>query len=115
MTDAIHQILTDAVEGPGIAYWASGASVKRAGAAPRYVTSFIVTDAAPDGEPVKTGSKTINARAIMAARNALVNGDIAVRRDIAAQFVGKPEDWECDSEGVDALIQAAFFGKITYG
>lgn len=115
MNHNIKCILTDAVEGPGIAYWASGLNIVRQEEGENHVISFIVKDAAPDGDPVKKGQKLINERAILKAREALVNGDIKVRRDIAAQFVGKPEDWDYDSEGVDALVQAAFFGEIVYG
>ncbi len=114
MDHIIKCILTDAVEGSAISYWAAGTKVLREEET-NYVTSFKVRDNAPDGEPVKKGCKVISNKAILKARNALVNGDVPVRRDIAGQFVGKPEDWEYDGEGVDALVQAAFFGKIVYG
>lgn len=116
MTNTISSILTDAVEGEGIAYWAKIQMVIRDREVKFWpVVSFVVLDGAPDGQPVKKGQKLINARIIERARNRIVNGDVKVRRDIAQQFVGVPNDWEYDSEGVDALIQVAFFGEIVYG
>ncbi len=117
MHEVIKQILTDAVEGPAIAYWARCyRSVREHTGKYKLVTQFRVSDAAPDGgKPVKKGSKTIGERAILKARDLLVNGNVNVRRDIKAQFVGQPDAWEYDQEGIDALVQLAFFGELVYG
>lgn len=116
MVNTINYILIDAVEGTGITHWAKIRMVIRNYDVKYWpVVSFVVSDGAPDGQPVKKGQKLINDRIIERARNRIVNGDVKVRRDIAQQFVGAPNDWEYDNEGVDALIQVAFFGEIVYG
>lgn len=113
MNKTIQAILNDAVDGPAIAYWARASAIILTDGK---VEAFRVRDGDPDGTgKVKKGSKLINERTITDARNKVVNGDVKVRRDLAAQFVGKPEDWQYDSEGVDVLIQVAFFGELAYG
>lgn len=112
-------ILTSAVEGKAITYWAKGKDVQRQ---PRtkdeyaYVISMKVGDADPDDDGgVKKGWKLLNERSLAKARDKLVNEDCDVHRSIAAQFVGPIDKWEVDNEGVDAIIQVAFFGKVVYG
>jgi hypothetical protein len=111
--NTISGLLAEAADGVGISYWAEVCKVTRDDE--DNVISFVVKDGAPDGQPLKKGTRTINERSIKQAREAMVNGDSMPRRDIAAQFVGKPEDWEYDSEGVDAIVQTALFGAIVYG
>lgn len=112
----IECILSDACDGPAIAYWAKGKDIVRKAGEINYVHSFKVADNDPDGSgPVKKGWKLIDEKAIMKAREKIVNEDVGIHRSIAAQFVGPIDKWEYDSDGVDALIQVAFFGKIVYG
>jgi len=109
----MRHIMTDAGEGLGIAYWAKVRKVQHDQNG--IVTSFEVGDAGPDGDPVKKGWRVISPRSIMKARDMIVNGDVNLNRDTKAQFIGQPWDWEYDADGVDALIQIAFFGEIIYG
>jgi hypothetical protein len=110
-------LMTDAVEGSGIAYWAllDQDSIKRDNKLPRagYVIQFKVTDGGFENDPINDKWVTINEATILTAVDKILKGDIPIRRDIAAQFVGKT--WEYDSEGVDAVIQAILFGSIQYG
>lgn len=109
----IQYILSDAFDGSAIAYWAKAKDVIRG---TYYVTSFKVADNDPDGSgPIKKGWKVINEKAIMKARDKMMNEDVGIHRSIAAQFVGPIENWEYDNDGVDALIQVAFFGEVRYG
>lgn len=112
MNKMIRNILTDAVEGPAIAYWAAGGDINRDVDG---IVSFQVMDAGPDGSPVKEGMFLIDEAAIMAAREKIINTDVDLNRDTAAQFVGPVDKWEYDQDGIDALIQVAVFGKIVYG
>lgn len=113
MSKTIGFILSAAVDGPAIAYWAKGRNVRRD--AEGNVVSFEVADGGPDGEPVQKGWRVFNERAIKRAREVLVNGKVDLSRSIRAQFVGPVDEWEYDDDGVDALVQVAFFGKIIYG
>jgi hypothetical protein len=113
MSKTVLYILTDAIETSAIAYWAQGSDVQRD--EERLVTAFKVRDGGFEGEPEKEGEMLIDEAAILAARDKIVNGEIQIRADIAAQFVGKPDDWDYDVEGVDCLIQTAFFGDLIYG
>lgn len=110
---SIRYALTDAVEGPAIAYWAEAKDIKRD--TEGYVISFKVRDGAPDGEPVRTPNTwvTINARSLLKGRNKLLLDDLDVAQTFAGQFVG--HDWNYDATGIDVLIQAVVFGDIVYG
>lgn len=103
-------VMTDAVEGSGIAYWAEIKNVKRAGG---YVTSFQVRDAGLEGPRESEKWVTVNERKVNAAAQKLRDGNVEAARRISAQFCGK--EWEYDSEGVDCIIQAIAFGKLIFG
>ncbi|MCA3018814.1 MAG: hypothetical protein ING66_09435 [Rhodocyclaceae bacterium] len=111
VTTQEQDVMTDAIEGAGIAYWAEVKAVKRN--AEGYVTSFEVRDGGYEGERVSDAWKIVNRHAVQNAVARLLSGEFAVRRDLAAQFVG--EDWEYDQDGVDALIQAICFDELTFG
>lgn len=104
-------MLTDAVEGSGIAYWAEARNVRRR--PDLYVTSFEVRDGGYEGPRESEAWHKINATTLKAAIVKLRNGAVPVRRDIAAQFVGA--EWDYDCEGIDCAVQVAVFGKLVYG
>lgn len=104
-------VMTDAIETSAIVYWAEAKNIKRD--AEGYVESFQVRDNGDEGERVCKTWKTVNAAAIERAALKILTGEFEIRRDIAAQFVGK--EWETDSEGVDCIIQAICFNELTYG
>lgn len=115
MHHTLECLLTDAIEGPGIAYWAEIDKVRRIDTSPYWVTGFAVRDGGIENDPVKTEWLELTEAILLQARNDLVSGKIKVRKDLAAQFVGQPDDWDYDAEGVDVLIQAAYFGELVYG
>ena len=112
-TQSALNVMTDAVEGAGIAYWAEAKNVRRN--KNNDVTSFYVR--ANDNEPLPADPKLrewhrVDASKVVAAATAVRNGLVDIRRDIAAQFV-PPYDY--DGEGVDCLIQVIAFGEIVFG
>lgn len=119
MHQMIQDIISSAVSGPAIAYWAKGSNVvyeQKPDGSRGPVIAFTVRDGDPDGSGVLTTSKkVINERSILAARKLLMDQDCGVHRSIAAQFVGPMENWDFDSDGVDALVQVVLFGKAVYG
>lgn len=109
----ISAILNDAVDSSALTYWAGAKDIVRSENGD--VVSFIVFDDGPDGEPLTTETKKINEKSILAARMKLISEDVDTHREVAAQFVGPQERWDYDSDGLDALIQVALFGKKVYG
>lgn len=109
----ITAILNDAVDSSALTYWAGAKNIVRSENGD--VVSFVVFDAGPDGEPLTKATKKINEKSILAARMKLISEDVDTHREIAAQFVGPQERWDYDSDGIDALIQVALFGKTMYG
>lgn len=103
-------VMTDAVEGSGIAYWAEVKDVKRG--AGNYVVSFKVRDAGNEGRRVSAKWTTVNAVAVESAAERLREMDIC-SRDIAAQFCGVA--WDTDQNGVDCIVQVIAFGKLIFG
>lgn len=97
-------VMTDAVEGQGIAYWAIVKDVKRD--KDGYVTSFKVT------QLTRSSWIVINAKKINEAALAMLTGRIEVSREIASQFIGI--EWETDQHGVDAVVQASLFNCMYY-
>lgn len=104
-------VMTDAIETSALVYWAEARNVCRNGDG--YVTSFQVRDAGNEAERHSDVWVTVNSKIIEAHAKRLLNGTIAVRRDIAAQFIGR--EWETDSEGIDAIIQSICFSGIIFG
>ena len=103
--------MTDAVDGPAIAYWAEARNVKTDG--DHSVTSFEVRDGGYEGPREKEEWTVINETKVRAAAKAMREGETDCHRSIQAQFVGK--DWDYDSTGIDCLIQHIVFGKIIFG
>ena len=108
-TDAL-SVMTDAIEGQGLAHWAEAKSVRRN--KNNEVTSFYVR--ASDAEEPSNGREwhKIDARKVIAAASDMRNGRTDVRRDIAAQFI---PPYEYDSEGVSFCIKIAAFGELVFG
>lgn len=104
-------VMTDAVEGPGLAYWAEARNIRRD--PDGNITAFQVRDAGKEDDRVSDEWTNINTKRVLVGRMLLLTGEVPVRRDLAAQFVGN--DWDYDSEGVDVLIQALAFGKLVFG
>lgn len=103
-------VMTDAVEGSGIAYWAEIKNVKRVNG---YVASFQVRDAGLEGPRESEKWVTVTGHKVNVAAQKLSDGSVEVARRISAQFCGK--DWDYDSEGIDCVIQAIVFGKLIFG
>lgn len=114
MHHTIECLLTDAIEGPGIAYWAEADNIRRAPTRPHWVTGFKVRDGGYENDPVKSEWLELTEAVLLKARDDLLSGKVKVRKDLAAQFVGPPDDWDYDADGVDVLIQAAYFGELVY-
>lgn len=111
MKTSIQYFLTDAVEGPGVAYWAEAKDVQRDEHG--YVTSFKVRDGGYESDRVSKNWKTVNEKSVKKAVADILSGEMEVRRDLAAQFIGK--EWEYDSDGVDCVIQTICFGELIFG
>lgn len=106
-------IMTDAVEGSGIAYWAELKDVTRNPDGD--VVAFDVRDNGAEGPREAQEFIHVDETAVKNAVNRLLNGETKVARRIASQFVGGEANWDYDSEGVDCLIQTITFGKLVYG
>jgi hypothetical protein len=103
-------LMIDALDGPAIAYWAEVKNVKHDEQGK--CLSFQVRDGGYEDERVSKEWVTITELKIEHAAMCLLSGTIEVRRDIAAQFIGK--EWKYDSEGVDCIIQAICFDKLIF-
>lgn len=101
-------LMTDAIEGAAIAYWAIVRNIVR-DVDTGCVTSFDVRNF----ESADVRWVRVNEKALRKAASKLLNGEVEVRRDIAAQFIGK--NWEYDDEGIDCVIQARCFNEIVFG
>jgi len=108
--DQAKYLMTDAIEGSGIVYWAEARKVTRDSEG--FVTSFEVRDGGYEDARTSDKWTKINADVVNRAALSLLLGRCPVQRDIAAQFVG---EWEYDSDGVDAIIQCACFGELVFG
>lgn len=105
-------VMTDAIEGPAIAYWAEVRNVKRA--EDNYVSSFEVRDGGFEDARESDQWVLITEEKVKDGATALLNGSVKVSRDIAKQFVGG-DDWDYDQSGVDCVVQAIAFNKIVFG
>ena len=108
------QMMTDAVHGGAIGYWANVNNVTQSEDDPSMVTSFTVWDSAPEGEPMKEGEMVIDAAALQKARDAIASGAVPVHDGLKARFAGPESEWEYDDAALNQLIQVAYFGSITY-
>jgi len=106
-------IMTDAVEGPGIAYWAEIKDITRDDEG--YVTGFDVRDNGVEEPRERNDFIRVDESAVKKAVGEVLNGKVGVHRRIASQFVGGDDGWDYDSEGVDCVIQTIAFGKLVYG
>lgn len=106
-------IMTDAVEGSGVTYWAEIKDVVRDSSGD--VVSFDVRDNDAEGPREAPGFVRVDENAVRNAAGRLLAGEVKVARRVASQFVGGEENWDYDSEGVDCVIQAIAFGKLVYG
>lgn len=106
-----HSVMTDAVEGPGLAYWAEARKVKRN--QENDVVSFEVRDGGYEGPRQSEKWVSVTERKIRKAAQEMRDGKVDCHREIQSQFVGN--DWEYDSIGVDCLIQHIAFGDVIYG
>lgn len=104
-------LMTDAIDGPGIAYWAEARRVKRN--AEKEVESFEVRDGGFEGERESESWVAITEDKIRAAAKDMTDGKVACHKRIAAQFIGS--EWDYDVDGIDCLIQHIVFKKIIYG
>ncbi len=104
-------LMISAVESSPIAYWAEIRDVRRDEKG--NVLSFQVRDGGLEDARVSRHWVTINARKIIIAAKKLLLGEIKVRKDIAAQFIGK--EWDFDYEGVDCIIQSIRYKKLVFG
>ena len=106
-------LMTDAIEGSGIAYWAEVQNVKRDH--DNYVSSFEVRDGGFEGSRESDQWVLITEEKVKDGALALLDGRVKVSRDIAKQFVGGSDDWDYDQSGVDCVVQAIAFNKIVFG
>jgi hypothetical protein len=77
--------------------------------------SVQVRDGGKENDPVRKNWMTIDAKKIMKGRTMLLDGNVQVAREYAAQFIGTEHEWDYDVWGADCLVQAVYFGEIVYG
>ena len=104
-------VMTDAVEGPGLSYWAECRNVSRDGDG--NVFAFELRDGGYEGPREKEEWTLVDESKIRTAAAAMRNGETDCHRSIQAQFVGK--EWDYDATGIDCLIQHIVFGKTIFG
>jgi hypothetical protein len=105
--------LTDAIENSDIGYWAEFKNIKRDNE--KLIISFDIRDNDDEGERVSEKWHKITFNKILKATEKIKNGEVEIRKDIAQQFIGKPEDWDYDIEGIDCVIQIVVFNELIYG
>jgi hypothetical protein len=107
----LHDVMCTAFEG-GCNYWAEGRNVER-DAELNYLSYELRGAGSVDEAWHKVTPQLIDL-----AIQRVLDGSIKVRRDIAAQFVGYPNNidmTEHDAEGADVAVQVVCFGEIVYG
>lgn len=103
-----YNLLTDAVDGSAIHYWANIKNVERNEHGD--VTSFLCSEVLRD---INFKWVKVTPKKIQKAVLDILTKDIDVSRELASQFIG--EEWDTDINGVDIMIQYIVFKYIKYG
>lgn len=110
LQQSVSHVIADAAEGVGFSYWGEVDNVKRD--MDGKVSSFQVRDPGYENPSLHEGWVTIDTASLIEGVRRLLSGEVIVRRDLAAQFIGN--DWDYDADGIDVLVQAIVFGKLVY-
>ena len=105
--------ITTALE-QGIGYWAKVRKIKRTTDG-GLVESFEVSEQEPSDGIVRKEFGTIGVSEVVVAAHNILSGQLDVRRDIVAQFIGFDDhDDDVDAEGADVAVQIAYYGEIVW-
>jgi hypothetical protein len=104
-------LMTDAIEGSGISYWAEVNHVRRDSIGD--VVSFRVRENEFERDGKQTKWTTVTEKKLRKAAVTLLTKNTGVSRDICAQFIGT--EWDYDAHGVDCVVQMIALGEVKYG